>query len=101
MDNVVGMVAVSYVSKEEDGGSSIVTAPEGRTTIGLTIKRTRWWMLTLRMMWWWMRPTLCLTRVEEEEATATTITGARGEIWTILLEWRLHCTFLRTRMGGD
>ncbi len=40
MDNVVGVVAVLYVSKEEDGGSSIVMVLEGRTTIGLTIKKT-------------------------------------------------------------
>jgi hypothetical protein len=61
MDNVVGMVAVMYVSKEENGGNLIAVAPEGRTTIvGLTMKRTCWWMLTSRRMWWRMRPTLCL-----------------------------------------
>ncbi len=51
MDNVIGVAAVLYVSEEEDEGSSTVVAPEGRATIGLTMKRTRWWMLTSRRMW--------------------------------------------------
>jgi hypothetical protein len=51
MDNVIGMAAVLYISKEEDGGSLIVTVPEGRTTIGLTMKRSWWWMLIMRRMW--------------------------------------------------
>jgi hypothetical protein len=55
MDNVVGMVAVLYVSKEEDGGRLIVVVPEGRTTIGL---RMRW-------TWWWMLTTHCPTRAGE------------------------------------
>ncbi len=42
MDNVVSVAAVLYLSEKEDGGSLIVAAPEGRTTIGLTMRRT-WW----------------------------------------------------------
>jgi hypothetical protein len=99
MDNVVGVVAVLYVSKEKDGGSLIVAAPEGRTTIGLTMRRICWWMLTLRRMWWWMRLTLCLTRAEEEATTTTKSMGARGAIWTMLMWW-LYCMFPRKRMGG-
>jgi hypothetical protein len=100
IENVVSVVAVLYVSKEEDGGSLIIAAPEGRTAIGLTIKRTRWLMLTLRRMWWWMRPTLCLTRTEEEATPTMVIMGARGAIWTMSSVWRLYCTFPRERMGG-
>ncbi len=68
MDNVVGVAAVLHVSKGEDGGSSIVMAPEGRTTIGLTMRRTRWWML----------PAYCLTRAGEEATTTTTMMGEGG-----------------------
>ncbi len=64
MDNVVSIGSVLYVSEEEDRVSFIIGAPEGRTTIGLSMKRTRWWMLTSKKMWWWMRLTLCLTRTE-------------------------------------
>jgi hypothetical protein len=42
MDNVVGMVAALYVSKDADGGSLTFAVPEGMTTIGLTMKRTCW-----------------------------------------------------------
>jgi hypothetical protein len=79
MDNVVCAVAVLYNSKEEDGGSLILATPEGRTTIGLTMKRARWWMLTSRQMWWQMRLTLCLTRAEEEATTTMKFFGARGQ----------------------
>jgi hypothetical protein len=100
MDNVVSVAAVLYVSDEEDRGSLIIGVPEGRTTIGPKIKRTRWLMLMLRRMWYWMRPTLCLTRTEEEATTTTMIMGARGAIWMMLSVWRLYCTFPRERMGG-
>ncbi len=69
MDYVVGVAAVLYVSKGEDGGSLIVAAPERRTTIGLTMRRT----------WWWMLPTHCLTRAGEEATTMMTIMGEGGE----------------------
>jgi hypothetical protein len=32
--------------------------------------------------------------------TTTAIMGARGAIWTMLLTWRLYCTFPRKMMGG-
>ncbi len=42
MDVVVGVAAVLNVSKGEDGGSLILVVLEGRTTIGLTMRKT-WW----------------------------------------------------------
>jgi hypothetical protein len=68
MNDVVGVAAVLYNSKGEDGGSSFIAAPEGRTTIGLKMRRT----------WWWMLPTHCPTRAGEEAATTTTMMGEGG-----------------------
>ncbi len=90
MDNVIGMAAVLYVSKEENGGSLIVATPEGRTTIGLTLRRT----------WWWMLPTHCLTRAGEEVTTTMTMNGEVGARWTMLSKWWLYLPSL-TRAGVE
>jgi hypothetical protein len=68
MDDVVGVAAVLYISKEEDRGSLIIAAPKGRTTIGLTMRRT----------WWWMLPTHCPTTRAGEVATTTMTTMGKG-----------------------
>jgi hypothetical protein len=99
MDDVVGVATVLYVSEEEDGGSLIFAAPEGRITIGLMTKKTWWWILASRRMWWWMRPTLSLTRAKEEATTTATIMGAREAIWMMSLACWLYCMLWRKRMG--
>ncbi len=86
MDNVVGVAAVLYASKEEDGGSLIVPAPEGRTTIGLKLRRT----------WWWMLLTHCTTRTGEEATTMMTMKGEVGARWMMSSKWQLYLPSLMT-----
>jgi hypothetical protein len=80
MDNVAGMAAVLYVSEEEDGWSLIVAAPEGKTTVGLTLRRT----------WWWMLLTHCPIRAGEEATTTATMMGEGGARWTMSSKWQLY-----------